>query len=97
MPMSQLSKLTVAQLQRAIVIKKQIESLQEELELLHESNADVAPRRGRPKKELAVAAPVQDTPQRKKKRFVRAEEKARRSEAAKARWAKRKAKLQLEA
>ena len=66
---------------QSLKLKQQIETLQEELELLHESNADVAPRRGRPKKELAVAAPVQDTPQRKKKRFVRAEEKARRSEA----------------
>jgi len=95
--MSQLSKLTVAQLQRAIVIKKQIESLQEELELLNESNADVAPRRGRPKKALAVGAPLPEAPRRKKKRNVSAEEKARRSEAAKARWAKRKAKQQPEA
>jgi len=95
--MSQLSKLTVAQLERAVAIKKQIESLQKELESLHEIQGTEAPKRGRSKAVSPLATTSEEAPRRKKKRHISAEEKARRSEAAKARWAKRKTKLQPEA
>ena len=45
-----ISQLSVKQLERAIEIKRQIESLQHQLESLQlDGNGDVAPKRGRPK------------------------------------------------
>ena len=46
-----ISQLSVKQLERAIEIKRQIESLQHQLDSMQlDGNGDVAPRRGRPKR-----------------------------------------------
>jgi len=89
--MSQLSSLTISELERAVAIKKQIELLQKQLESLNGNpNTTIVPKRGRPRKTPVITLPI-ETPKRRKKRAVSAERKAKLSEAAKARWAKAKA------
>lgn len=92
--MQKLSSLTVAQLQRAVMIKRQIESLQQELDsLTGDSDAPTAGRRGISRR-LAVALEskkiVQQSDQtlKRKKHKMSAAGRAAISAASKARWAK---------
>ena len=91
--MSMISSLSVAQLQRAVAIKTQIEALVQELESLEGNGAPVIQVRrspGRPRLNAAVkVAPTAEEP-RKKRKMSRAV-KAKMAAAAKARWAKIKA------
>jgi hypothetical protein len=88
--MLNISSLTVAQLERVLAIKKQIEALEQELESLYGNGAVIPAKRGRKKgwsqSKTAEVEPIKETP--KKKRKMSAATKAKLSASAKARWAK---------
>jgi hypothetical protein len=66
--MPNISSLTVAQLERAVAIKKQIEALEAELDKLNDGDAFPAPaKRGR-KPRLQIADAVVETPKKKRGR-----------------------------
>ena len=101
--MSNLSSLTVSQLERAVAIKRQIEILVEELESLNGNGAATPAKRGRKKgwsKLKAAAETIEATrkskgstveiaeEQPRKKRKVSREAKAKMAASQKARWEK---------
>ena len=86
--MNNLSSLSVAQLQRAITLKEQIEAWEAELATLLGSGSA-------PSSKVSVAAPV--ALPAKKKKVMSAAARARIAAAQKARWAERKAKANPQA
>jgi hypothetical protein len=88
--MSNINDLTVAQLRRAVSIREEIESLQEQLESLIGGSSSVsAPkRRGPGRRPKAVAATEGNEEDAPRKRRMSAAGRARIAAAARARWAK---------